>query len=103
MAILPKDKKVLTIEVLKERKDILERNLAKLLKRNDLPNKDKRVLRNVFRESIAEVKETIENVTEKGEYGSCSGGRHEIPLTDLQENPCRKICKKCEKKRRKLF
>ena len=71
MAKLNEQKKPLAMEALKERKDILERNLRIFLDRKDLSIKEARILKAVLLESIAETKEAIAELKSTDNYGKC--------------------------------
>jgi len=101
MAKLDEQKKLLVMETLKERKDILDKNLRIFLDRKDLSNKEARILKAVLLESIAETKEAITELKSTGNYGACFKCKKDMPLLDLEENSARQTCKKCEKKARK--
>lgn len=100
MAKLEKDKIEMVIRTLKERQDALERSLAKFLKREDISEKDLRILKGAIIESIIETKDTIDIVRITGEYGSCSECHKEIPLLFLQDHPCTDKCEECKRAER---
>jgi RNA polymerase-binding transcription factor DksA len=101
MAKLDEQKKALFMEILKERKDLIERSWVKFNKKSNLLPKEEKIFKNIFVEKITEVKDKIDEVKRTSEYGGCSKCKKDMPVLDLEENPARQTCKKCEKKARK--
>ena len=93
--------KRIVIEALMERKDTLERKLAKLIKEKSKSDKGFGSSKDILVGNIIAVKDAIDEVKKTNEYRICSECKKYIPAEDLEEDIARKTCKKCEKKARK--
>ena len=101
MAKLDEQKKALFMEILKERKDLIERSWVKFNKKSNLLPKEEKIFKNIFVGKIIEVKDRINELKKTNEFGRCLKCKKNMPASDLEENIARSTCKKCEKKARK--